>query len=421
MSRTPATLSSDIRLSDFVSLGNLAKVYPKSAIRAALRKTGREGERERELPDFITVYYILMLSFFPTAAYKEVLRVLLDGLQWLLGPHVAKVTVTSAVTQARQRIGPEPLKELYDRIVKPIATDKTRGARYRRWTVHALDGTLVDVPDTKANRDFFGKASNQNQADAGYPKLRAVSLVECGTHAIHGTELGWLKKRVEQEEEQPRKGKAGSKNSEDDRHSERYLASLLLAKFSEGMLVLADRGFFSFSLWCRAAETGAALCWRIKDDVHVEIEKRLPDGSNLCVIKRGVKEVQVRLIEYEIEGSTDVIRLLTNVLEHGDARAKELALLYHERWEIETTYRELKKHLNLSRITLRSKTPELVQQEFWGLLLVHYAVRGVMHEAALEADEDPDRISFTHSLNVIRRHLPRFGSFPPSIDSRSNH
>lgn len=419
MPRPAAALPDGVRTTDLMSLGNLAKVFSKSQIRAALRKTGKESLRNRDLPDFIVVYYLLLMCFYPTAAYQEVLRCVLDGLQWLFGPHVAKVTAKSAITQARQRLGPEPLKELYDNVVAPIATKKTKGAHYKDWTVHALDGTLIDVPDTEENRSFFGKTSNQNQADAGYPKLRAVSLVECGTHVLHATELGWFKKRsadVKKSSEPCDSEEAGG----DDRHSEKYLAGLLLPKFDKSMLVLADRGFFSFTLWCSAAKTGAALCWRIKDDVGVTIKNKLPDGSKLGVLVRGAKQVQVRLIEYTVDGSDEVIRLITNILDHHKAPAKALGSLYHERWEIETTYKELKKHLNLSRLTLRSKTPELVNQEFWALLLTHYAIRGVMHEAALQADEDPDRISFTHSVNVIRRHLPRFGAFPPAADPHCN-
>lgn len=410
MPRPPAALPSDVRTTDFISLGVIGRIFPRRKIRAALRKTGRQGQRDRDLPDYILFYYVLMMIFYPTAAYKEVMRCLLDGLQWLFGPHVAHVTTTSAITQGRQRIGAEPFREIYNQVVKPIATQATKGAHFRKWQVHALDGTLIDVPDTAENRDFFGKSSNQNQGEAGHPKLRAVSLVECGTHVIHATELGWFKKR----------DKADQEKHPDwdftDRHSERYLAGLLLPKFKTGMLILADRGFFSFELWCAAAATGAELCWRIKDDVGMSIKKRLPDGSYLVAITRGNKETEARLIEYEVAGSKEVFRLLTTITDHRKALAKSLALLYHERWEIETTYKELKKHLNLSRITLRSKTPELVKQEFWALVLTHFAVRGVMHEAALEAGEDPDGISFTHSLNVIRRHLPRFGSFPPCTD-----
>ena len=192
MPRPPAALPSDIRPTDFITLGVLGKVFPRSKIREALRKTGKEGLRDRDLPDYFVFYYVLMMIFYPTAAYKEVLRCVLEGLQWLFGPHVSHVTTTSAITQGRQRIGAEPLKEIYDQVVKPIATAETKGAHFGKWSVHAMDGTLIDVPDTQENREFFGKSSNHIQEEAGYPKLRAASLVECGTHVIHATELGWL-------------------------------------------------------------------------------------------------------------------------------------------------------------------------------------------------------------------------------------
>ncbi|WP_153023181.1 IS4 family transposase, partial [Sphingobium sp. 22B] len=185
------------------------------------------------------------------------------------------------------------------------------------------------------------------------------------------TELGWFKKRTEaQNNEHPDWDKTA-------RHSEKYLASLLLPMFKKGMIILADRGFFSFELWCNAAATDAELCWRIKDDVGVNILKMLPDKSYLVTLKREKKQIEARLIEYTIAGSDEVFRLLTTITDHREADAKSLAWLYHERWEIESTYKELKKHLNLSRITMRSKTPELVQQEFLALVLVHFAVRGL--------------------------------------------
>lgn len=415
MPRPPAELPRGIRPTDHVSLGVLGKAFPKSKIRAALKKTGREGQRDRDLPDYILFYYVLLMIFYPKAAYKEVVRCLLDGLQWLYGPHKVEVTTTSAITQGRQRLGVEPFREIYSQVVKPIAKAETKGAHFGKWSVHAIDGTLVDLPDTEDNREYFGKSSNQNSAEAGYPKLRAVSLVECGTHVIYATELGWFKKRTEaQNNEHPDWDKTA-------RHSEKYLASLLLPMFKKGMIILADRGFFSFELWCNAAATDAELCWRIKDDVGVNILKMLPDKSYLVTLKREKKQIEARLIEYTIAGSDEVFRLLTTITDHREADAKSLAWLYHERWEIESTYKELKKHLNLSRITMRSKTPELVQQEFLALVLVHFAVRGLMHEAALEADVDPDEISFSHSVNVIRRNLPRFGHFPPEEDSQTHY
>jgi len=206
--------------------------------------------------------------------------------------------------------------------------------------------------------------------------------------------------------------------------SEIALAREVIANLSKGMLCLADRNFFSFKLWNKALATGADQLWRIKKNLLLPCEKRLPDGSYLSRIYRSAKDrrhnrngVVVRVIEYRLEGVEDaepIYRLLTSILDYRKAPAAELAALYHERWEIETALGELKTHLRGRRIVLRSKTPQLVEQEFYGFLMAHFAIRGLMHEAALKADEDPDRISFLHAVRVVRRKLPRFVAIPPS-------
>jgi hypothetical protein len=189
-------------------------------------------------------------------------------------------------------------------------------------------------------------------------------------------------------------------------------------------LCLADRNFFGFELWNHARATGADLLWRIKKNLRLPCEKRLPDGSYLSRVYASPKEqrhgqngVVVRVIEYRLEGipgAEPIYRLLTTILDHEAAPATELAALYHERWEIETALDELKTHLRGSRIVLRSKTPDLVRQEFYGLMMAHFAIRGLMHEAALKADEDPDKLSFLHAVRVVRRKIARFTSIPPS-------
>ena len=202
------------------------------------------------------------------------------------------------------------------------------------------------------------------------------------------------------------------------------LAKEVLGSVHKGMLCLADRNFFGFELWNQAGETGADLLWRVKKNLRLPCEKRLPDGSYLSRIyasqkdqRHGKNGVTVRVIEYKLEGipgAERIYRLLSTIVDHGSAPAAELAALYHERWEIETALDELKTHLRGSRIVLRSKTPDLVRQEFYGLMMAHFAVRGLMHEAALRADEDPDRLSFLHAVRVVRRKIARFASLPPS-------
>ena len=167
--------------------------------------------------------------------------------------------------------------------------------------------------------------------------------------------------------------------------------------------------------------------WRIKKNIRLVCENRLQDGSYLSRIYPSVRDwrrqtngVKVRVIDYSLDGIADaepLYRLVTTILDHKKAPAAQLAALYHERWEIETALDELKTHLRGAKIVLRSKTPDLVRQEFYGLMMAHFAIRGLMHEAALKADDDPDRLSFLHVVRVIRRKLPRFAAIPPSAEA----
>ncbi len=215
-------------------------------------------------------------------------------------------------------------------------------------------------------------------------------------------------------------------------HMDRYatdeltLAEKVIPLLGKGMLCMADRFFPGYKLWRAAAKTGADLLWRTRQNARLDVEKRLPDGSYLSRIYASTKDrrkkrngIVVRVIDYRLKNVADaepLYRLITTILDHEQAPAKELAALYHERWEIETTLDELKTHLRGAQIVLRSKTPELVEQEFFGLLMAHFAIRGLMHEAALKADEDPDRLSFVHSVHVVQRRMARYGAIPPSAE-----
>jgi len=400
MARTIAELPSGTRITDFISLGVITKSFPVNAIRAALSSTGRTSIRQRDLPAHVVVYYVIALALYMQSSYREVLRCLLDGVQWLLGPGTTlKVAGKSGISQARTRLGWEPLRQLHDHIVKPIAVEATKGAWYRTWRLISVDGSTMDTADEKDNEKTFGRPS-ASRGKSAYPQIRFVSLVENGTHILFGTRMGGVDT------------------------GEITLAKEVLTSLVTGMLCLADRNFFGFELWNQARATGADLLWRIKKNLRLPCEKRLPDGSYLSRIYASPKEqrhgqngVVVRVIEYRLEGipgTEPIYRLLTTILDHEAAPADELAALYHERWEIETALDELKTHLRGSRIALRSKTPDLVQQEFYGLMMAHFAVRGLMHEAALAADEDPDRLSFLHAVRVVRRKIARFASIPPS-------
>lgn len=400
MARTVAELPSGSRVTDYISLGVITKSFPVDAIRAALDTTGKTSIRQRDLPAHVVVYYVIALALYMQSSYREVLRCLLEGIKWLLGPGATlKTAGKSGISQARTRLGWEPLRKLHDELVKPIAVESTKGAWYRSWRLVSLDGSTMDVADQKENETAFGRPP-ASRGSSAFPQVRFVSLVENGTHVLFGTRMA------------------------DVGTGEITLAKDVLPSLSKGMLCLADRNFYGFELWKQARSTGADLLWRMRKTQRLPREKRLPDGSYLSRVyasrndqRQQKNGVVVRVIEYSLEGvsgAEPIYRLLTTILNDEEAPAVELAALYHERWEIETALDELKTHLRGSKIVLRSKTPDLVKQEFYGLLMAHFAVRGLMHEAALKVDEDPDRLSFLHAVRVVRRKIARFASIPPS-------
>jgi hypothetical protein len=263
----------------------------------------------------------------------------------------------------------------------------------------SLDGSSLDVADIVENENAFGRPASKRGASA-FPKLRFVSLLESGTHVLWAAQMDQF---------------AVGENT---------LAKNVVTSLRPAMLCMADRLFFGYQLWKAAAKTGANLLWRVKRTVRLDMEERLPDGSYLSHIYANTadrrnrrKGIAVRVIEYRLEGVADaepLYRLITTIVDHQQAPAEELAALYHERWEIETTLDELKTHLRGAGIVLRSKTPGLVKQEFLGLLMAHFAIRGLMHEAALKAEEDRDRLSFLHAVRVVQRRMPRYAAIPPS-------
>ena len=400
MARTVATLPAGARITDYMSLGVITKTFPLTTVRSVLAASGKASLRERDLPAHVVMYYVIALALYMQASYREVLRCLLEGLQWLRDPAAPlKVAGKSGISQARTRLGWEALRQLHDAVVRPIALPATKGAWYRQWRLVSLDGSTLDVADEAANAAAFGRPGSGRGASA-YPQIRFVALVENGTHVLFASHMGGCTT------------------------GETTLAREVLTGLQPGMLCLADRYFFGLALWQQARGTGADLLWRIKKNVRLPCAQRLPDGSSLshlyaCAHDRRHKTngVPVRVVEYRLDGvagAEPLYRLVTTILDPDQAPARELAALYHERWEIETALDELKTHLRGARIVLRSKTPDLVRQEFYGLILAHFAIRGLMHEAALQADEDPDRLSFLHTVRVVRRKLAAFGALPPS-------
>ena len=400
MARTVASLPAGSRITDYISLGVIARTFPLTAIHSVLAKTKKTSIRQRDLPAHVVIYYVIALALYMHSSCREVLRCLLEGIQWLRDPSVnLKVAGKSGISQARTRLSWEPLKHLHDQLIQPIAVQSTKGAWYRQWRLVSLDGSTLDVADQQANEAAFGRPG-ASRGSSAYPQVRFVSLVENGTHVLFGSQM------------------------EAYTAGEITLAKAVLPRLRKGMLCLADRNFFGFALWKQAQATRAELLWRVKKNLRLACEKRLPDGSYLSRIYPSERDwrhkshgIVVRVIDYRLEGVADaepIYRLVTTILDPEQAPARELAALYHERWEIETALDELKTHLRGSKIVLRSKTPDLVRQEFYGFMMAHFAIRGLMHEAALKVNEDPDQLSFIHAVRVVRRKLPTYNAIPPS-------
>ena len=400
MARTQATLPGGARLSDYMSVNVISRFYPREVVCSALSSGGQESRRRRDLPAEVMVYYVIVMALFRSVSTREVLRCLVDGLRWSCADLPMRVSGKSSISRARSRLGAAPFSALRERCVVPLATRETVGSWYRGWRLVAFDGSTLNLPDEVRNREKFGLPAS-SRGDSAFPQARVTMMVELGTRAA----LAWT---------------AGP-----FRESEAEQAERLLDEFSPGMLVLADRYYCGFPLWSRAVETGADLLWRLRGNHAFPVHEALTDGSWRSVIRgsgrdrrKSTGERPIRIIAYRFDGRDEIYRLATTILDPEQAPAEELAALYHERWEIETTYDEIKTHLLGPGAILRSKTPELVYQEIDGLMLAHYAVRRLIHEAAGTAREDPDRLSFVHATRVMRRRIVQPGGFPPRASDR---
>jgi hypothetical protein len=368
------------------------------------------------LPAHVMVRFCQAMCLFFDDDYEEVLRKLVGSLASMRSWRGDwRVPSTSAIGQARERLGIEPLRVLFERTAVPVAGRGTEGAWLGGRRLMAIDGFMLDVPDTKENAAEFGKKSNDTKASA-FPQVLTVALGECGSHAIVGAALG------------PCNG------------DERALAERLLPRVEPDMLVMADRNFYSFDMWAAFRATGADLLWRVTANLRLPVLRWLPDGSYRSVVcnpkirgRRREKLVEdagsgieidpgdgrlVRVVEYEVsdrEGNAanEIICVVTSVLDPTEATAEQLAAAYHQRWECENLFDEMKTHQRGQARVLRSKSPDMVRQEIWALLQTHYGIRRLMCRAADEIGADPDDLSFTRSLRVIRRHITGQADFSP--------
>lgn len=375
-------------------LGLLDVAFPLKEVRAALAETERDSRRKRKLPAVLMMYYSIALGLMSAVGARTVLRNLLA--EWREDEVVGGPLATeSAITQARQRLGVEPLKRLFERVVRPLASKWLKTAWYRSWQVVTLDGSTLRLLDTDENEARYGRPSAKRGTTA-YPQLRLVGLLENGTRVLFAFATGAY------------------------RVAENTLARQVIGHLRGGMLCLADRGFFGYELWDQAHATGADLLWRIKSTIRPNILERLPDGSYRARLRRTDKVRHVRLIEFTLtfrSGRKEHYRLLTTINDYRRASAEELARLYSRRWTVETMLSELKVRIGGPKLLLRSATPDLVEQDVYGLLLAHFGVRHEMLAAAREDHSDPAEFSFAGTLAVIIRRIPELVSFSPSAQA----
>ncbi|MDQ3274082.1 MAG: IS4 family transposase [Actinomycetota bacterium] len=403
---------------DQVSLGVLVTAVPRDAVDAAVAACGVGAKRSGgKLPPHVTAYLTMGLCLFGEDDYEEVATKVTGALSaWGCWDAGWSVPTAGGISQARKRLGPKVLAEVFEQVAGPVADRGTRGAWLRDWRLLAIDGFEVDVPDTKGNAAEFGYAGSGDNRSA-FPKARVVALAECGTHAFLAAEVdAWSV-------------------------GEKTLANRLHQRLNPDELLTADRNFYSFGAWGLAAGTGAALVWRAPTGLGLPIVEVLADGTYLAVLidptirgarrraaiiaaARAGQEVDpeqahlVRVVEYDVpdregNGTGELIVLLSTITDPGAARADELAAAYHERWEEETGNDQLKTHLRGPGRVLRSRLPGLVHQEIWAWLLVHHGLSALITRAAEAADLDPDRISFTRTLRLVRRTATGTAAFPP--------
>jgi hypothetical protein len=400
------------KLQDLISVGVLAADVPRDVIDEVVAEHGRQARRsDGKLPPHVVVYLVMGLALFRGEDYEEVAARMIEPLTRLGACRSGDpVPTASAITQARKRLGPQVVREVFQRIAVPVADLLTVGAHLGSLRLVSFDGTTLDMPDTRPNAGAYGYPGSSGER-AAFPQLRLLTLIEDGPRAPLAAAIA------------PCHGKGSG---------ERTLLAGLLDHLEEGMLATADAGLFGFDLWCRAEQTGAELLWRVGAGPELPRVRDLGDGSYLALIyapsvktaararllqaARAGQETDperarlVRVVEYEVEDRGDttdreLFCLLTTLTDPATHPAPLLAHTYAERWEHETANKVLKELLDPAGRMLRSKSPELVEQEVFGLLLTQYTLAALMCRAASEAGLDPDRLSPTRTLRIVRRRV----------------
>jgi hypothetical protein len=380
----------------------LEQVIPPGEVLQVLHDTGCLDSRRCTLTSEVTFWLVLAMGILTEMPIRQVFKAARRLMPDDWDPD------RSSLCKARQRLGPAPVRLLFERLARPLAKPHTPGAFYKGWRLVCLDGAVYNVPDSQANAAAFGYPKGGRGAGA-FPQVRKLSLVEAGTHA----ELAFAVKGLKEKES-----------------AEQAMAPGLFRHLRRDMLLIWDRGFFSYKLWQQVVLRGCQLLARVSVSLVLRPVRELADGSYLariypCYSMRNRDEggLVVRVIRYTLNdpqrtGHGQEHVLLTTLLDAQTYPARELIILYHERWEIELTIDEQKSHQNPWRVTkpahLRSETPLGVIQEIYALAIGHYVTRGLMAEAAEEEGLDSDRLSFVGCLQLLKTRLPEFPSQPQS-------
>lgn len=383
-----------------IDFGQISERIPQAVVMRILEETGRTGVRRRKLPAYLMTYYVIAAALMVSVSAREVLRQLVRDARDKCPDAKSAIATRAAICKARRRLGVQPIRQLFEQVVRPIAKKSTQGAWFKGLRLVALDGSSLHLQDTPGNRKRYGKAgAAKGQTTNALPVIRFVALCEIGTRVLFAARMAPWK------------------------ISELALTRQLMDRLEPGMLCLADRLFYGFELWNQVVATGAQLLWRVQKTIPLPRLRMLPDGSYLSEVRARstarvalhARRVPVRVIEFNVVSGRkrEHYRVITTLLDPTKAPALDLANLYAKRWGIETTFAELKTRLKGSGVLLRSQRPELVEQDFYGLLLAHFGVRSIMEEAGRKQNIPPSELSFIHVLRVIIRRLPEMVSFSP--------
>lgn len=396
MTRQGCCVGSTQDAGDFLDrLEGLCKVISADIIEQALLETGRSKQKACRLSHRVMIWVVLAMGLLTHLPIRQVFK---HARRMRAGE---KTPSRSNLCEARQRLGVEPVRRVFELVVRPLATPQTPGGFYKGLRPMGIDGTVFDAPDTPANAKRFGRSSG-GRGDGAFPQVRKVSLVELGTHVEVALAVGgW-------------------------QDSEQKLVWQLFDKIPADALLIEDRGFFSYSHWKTLDSQGVKLLLRVKNNMILRPIRRLPDRSYLAKIypssyarDKDRDGIVVRVLEYTLDdpqrtGHGQKHLLLTNLFDHETYAALDLICEYHERWEHELVFDEQKTHQDPRRpgkaAHLRSQTPEGVEQELLALSLGHYVVRALMVEAAKEEQLDVDRLSFTGCLRILQARLPECDS-----------